>query len=31
LGRYVERIEQGDEIVLEGEELTQAIANLADA
>jgi hypothetical protein len=22
LGRYVERIEQGDEIVLEGEELT---------
>jgi hypothetical protein len=28
LGQYVERIEQGDEIVLEGDELSEAIANL---
>jgi hypothetical protein len=30
LGQYVERIEQGDAIVMEGEELTQAIAALPD-
>ena len=29
LGQYVERIEQGDEIILEGDELNEAIANLA--
>jgi hypothetical protein len=28
LGQYVERIEQGDEIVLEGDKLSQAIAKL---
>jgi hypothetical protein len=28
LGQYVERIEQGDEIILEGDELSEAIANL---
>jgi hypothetical protein len=27
-GQYVERIEQGDEIILEGDELSEAIANL---
>jgi hypothetical protein len=28
LGQYVERIEQGNEIVLEGDELNEALANL---
>jgi len=28
LGQYVERIEQGNEIILEGDELSEAIAKL---
>jgi hypothetical protein len=28
LGQYVERIEQGNEIILEGDKLSQAIAKL---